>query len=152
MTMPHEVSIKLEGSDLAIQLGFKELHAALYVYTYIIQNQLVGDVRAPLFWVVSVKSRFGDMACVTYEQRQFLPLSRSNIQAVEINIRSDTSQLVSFESGKSIVTLIFKRKSLFHWCIDYQHLTEQYVKEVMLLAVSSKGWQERVHLLWRRVF
>ena len=114
MTMPHGVSIKLEGSDLAIQLGFKELHAALYVYTYIIQNQLVGDVRAPLFRVVSVKSRFGDTTCVTYEQRQFLPLSRSNIQAVEINIRSDTGQLVSFESGKLIVTLIFRRKSLFH--------------------------------------
>ena len=25
-----------------------EWHAALYVYTYIIQNQLTGDVKAPL--------------------------------------------------------------------------------------------------------
>ena len=43
-------------------------YTALYVYTDIIQNQLVGDVRAPLFRVVPVKSRYEDMTCVTYEQ------------------------------------------------------------------------------------
>ena len=34
-------------------------YTALYVYTDIIQNQLVGDVRAPLLRVVLVK--YGDM-------------------------------------------------------------------------------------------
>ena len=67
MTMSHGVSIKMEGSDLAMRLGFKEnkilrgctpivslfmtnmkRYTALYVYTDIIKNQLVGDVRAPL--------------------------------------------------------------------------------------------------------
>ena len=71
--MYHGVSIKMEGSDLAMWLVLKEneiLHGpkpiaspfmanmeqytALYVYTDIIQNQLVGDVRAPLLWVVPV--------------------------------------------------------------------------------------------------
>ena len=79
------------------------------------------------------------MNCVTYEQLQFLPLRRSNSQTVEINIKSHAGQLVSFESGKSIVTLVFRTKSLFHRCIDYQQLKEQHVKDVMVLAVSSKG-------------
>ena len=74
----------------------------------------MGDVRAPLLPVVPVKSRYGDTKCVTYEQPQFLPLSISNIQTIEINIRSDTGELVSFEKGKSIVTLVLRRKSLFH--------------------------------------
>ena len=127
-------------------------YTALCVYTGIILNQLVGFVRAPLLRVVPVKLRYGDATFVTYEQPQFLPLSRSNIQTIEINVRSGTGELVSFESGKSIVTLFFRRKSLFHWCINYQHLKKQYVKEIMVLAVSPNDWQELLYLLWRRVF
>ena len=118
----------MEGSDLAIRLEFKEneilrgptptespfmtnmkRYTALYVYTDIIQNELVGDVRTPLLRVVPVKSRYGDSTCVTYEQPQFLPLSRSIIQTMEINISSDTDELVSFVSEKSIVRLAFGR-------------------------------------------
>ena len=35
-------------------------YTALYVYTDIIQNQLVGDVGTPLLQVVPVKSRYED--------------------------------------------------------------------------------------------
>ena len=68
-------------------------------------------------------------------QPQFL-LSKST---VEINIESDTGELVSFESGKSVVTLVFTRKSLFYQYINYQHLKEQHGKKVMVLPESSKG-------------
>ena len=155
--MFHGVSIKMKRLDLFIWLGFKEneilrgpthivspimanmeRYTALYVYTDIIQNQSAGDVGAPLLQVVPVKSRYGDTACVTYEQPQFVTLSWSNIQTMKINIRSNTGKVVSFQSQKLIVTLVFRRKSLFHWCIDYWHLKEQHVKEVMVLAVPSK--------------
>ena len=78
VTMSHGVSIKMEGLDLTMRMGFKEneilrgstsiispfmtnikRYTALYDYTDIIQNQLVGDVRAPLLRVVLVKC--GDM-------------------------------------------------------------------------------------------
>lgn len=77
----------MEGSDLAMQMRFQEneilrctsivslfmpnmkQYTALCVYTDIIMNQLVGYVRAPLKYV-------------TYEQLQFFPLSRSNIQTI----------------------------------------------------------------------
>ena len=49
-----------------------------------IQNQLVGDVRTSLLRVVTVKSIYGDPTCVTCEKPQSLPLSRSNIQSIEI--------------------------------------------------------------------
>ena len=135
----------MEESDLDMRLGFKEneilrgptpivspfmanleRHTALHVYTDIIQNQLVGDVTAPLYQVVPVKSRYGGATCVTYEK----PMNSStfNIQTVEINIMSDTSELVSFENGKSIVTLAFRRESLFHWCINYQYLKKQHIE------------------------
>ena len=95
-----------------------ERYTTLYVYIDIIQIQLVVDVRTSLLRVVPVKSRHGDTTCATYKQPQFLPVNRSNIQFVEINIRNDTGEPVSSESGKSIVTLGFRRKS-FHRCIDY---------------------------------
>ena len=69
----HGVSIKIYGSDLAMRLGFKEneilrghtpivsIYTALYIYTDIIQKQLVGDLGAP------EKSRYGDTTCVTNE-------------------------------------------------------------------------------------
>ena len=101
LTMYHGVSIKIEGSHLAVRLGLiekeilrgptfivspfmanMERYTALYVYTDIIQNQLVGNVRAPLFRVVPLKSRYEDTTCVTYEQLQFLPLNISNIQTL----------------------------------------------------------------------
>ena len=66
VTMSHGVSIKIEGSDLAMQKGFKKnetlrgsapivslfmtnmkRYTGLYVSTNVIQNQVVG-VRAPL--------------------------------------------------------------------------------------------------------
>ena len=50
------------------------------------------------------------------------------------------------------VDLVFTRKSLFDWCIKYQHLKEQHIEEVMVLPVYSGGWQERLRLLWRRAF
>ena len=87
VAMSHGVSIKMVGSESTVRLEFKEneilcgptpiaspfmenmeRYAALYVYTDIIQNQLVGDVRAPLLRVVPVKSKYGDTRCVTYEQ------------------------------------------------------------------------------------
>ena len=106
----------LRGSAPIVSLFMTNMkrYTKLYVYTDITQNLLVGDVRAPLLLVVPAKLRYGNTTCVTYEQPQFLPLSRSNIQTIEINIKSDTGELVSFESGKSIVKLFFRRKSLFH--------------------------------------
>ena len=156
--MSHGIPMKMEGSDLGVRLGFKvneilggpipilslfmenmERYTALYACTDIIQNQLVGDVRTPLLQVVPVKSRYGETTCVTYEKPQFLPLNRSNIQTVYINIKTDKGELVPFERGKSIATLVFKRKSLLYCCIDYQHLKDHHVKEVAVLVVSSKG-------------
>ena len=92
----HRVSIKMEGSDLSMRMGFKEneiLRGSVPIVSLSmthmkryrdIQNQLVGDVRTSLLRVVTVKSIYGDHKCVTCEKPQSLPLSRSNIQSIEI--------------------------------------------------------------------
>ena len=89
-------SIKMDGSDLSMGVGFKKNEilrgSAPIVSLFMthmkqyrdIQNQLVGDVRTSLLRVVTVKSIYGNQTCVTCEQPQSPPLSRSNIQTIEI--------------------------------------------------------------------
>jgi hypothetical protein len=88
---------------------------SVYVYTDIIENQHVGDFKVPLLRVVPVKSNFGEMNWIHYDRPHFLRLSRENINDIEINIRDDTGEFISFESGKVVVTLVFRRiKATFY--------------------------------------
>ena len=82
----------------------------IYVYSDIVQNQTTGDVKTPLLRVIPITSKYGSIACVHYDRPHFIPLNRRYIQSIEINLRDDQGNLISFESGKVIVTLVFKRK------------------------------------------
>ena len=66
-----------------------------------------------------MKLKYGDATCVPYERPHFLPLGRSNIQTMEINIRSDTDDLGLFESRKLIVTLT-------HWIPTFKGGARQH--------------------------
>ena len=84
----------LRGSAPIVSLFMTNMkrYTGLYVSTNVIQNQVVG-VRAPLLWAVPLKLRYGHIKYVTYEQPQFLPLGKLDIQTIEINT---TGKLVSF--------------------------------------------------------
>ena len=74
-----------------------------YIYTDIVQNQLVEDMFAPLLRVVPEKD--GKVTYVYYDRLLFLSINRSKISVVEVNIRDERSDLLSFQSGTSITTL-----------------------------------------------
>ncbi|KAJ8030073.1 hypothetical protein HOLleu_29649 [Holothuria leucospilota] len=63
----------------------------LFVYTDIIESQIVGHVKAPLLKTVPVHGE-------------------SVIDTIEIDIRDDTGKKVSFERGRVIVKLHFRQK------------------------------------------
>ena len=84
------------------------LYQNCYVYTDIIQNQIVGDVKAPLLRVVPIKN--GKFTYIHYDKPHFFAINRSNIFTVEVNIRDDRGDFLSFESGTVTVTLLFRRK------------------------------------------
>jgi len=126
--VPENVKLSLNNSDIARCLGFNpsrelsagkslseglsrnELYNAIYVYTDIIENQNTGDYKVPLLRIVPVTSKHGDLCCVKYDKPHYIPINRSHIQTIEINLRDDTGELISFEAGKAIVTLVFRRK------------------------------------------
>ena len=83
--------------------------SALYVYTDI-QHQYVGDELAPLLRVVSVDNRpsYGEIINKIYTSPMYVPVSRSYIDTIQLDIRDDTGTPVQFGSGKLLIKLHFK--------------------------------------------
>ena len=75
------------------------------ILTQIVQNKLVGDAKAPLLRVVTVKE--GKWTYIHYDRLHFLLINRSNVSVVEVNIRDEKGDLLSFQIGTSIIRLMF---------------------------------------------
>ena len=71
------------------------LYQNCYIYTNIAQNQLVGDVKAPLLRLVPVKDE--NMTYIHYNRPNFLLISRSDTSVVEVNTRDERGNLLSFQ-------------------------------------------------------
>ena len=135
ITLPSETILDMNGSDIARCLGFnmnellnnvfnkksviiesnflastENMYRSIYVYLDIIKNQYVGHVKVPLLRIIPITSKYGDVSCIKYDKPHFISLNRSNIQTIEINLKDDTGEFISFEAGKAIVTLVFRRK------------------------------------------
>lgn len=89
--------------------------SSLYLYTDIIEHQFVGDSFAPLLRTISVPNslKYGDYISHNYIQPHYIPVTRNNIDYIEIDLRSDTGELIQFVSGKVIVKLHFRSRSIF---------------------------------------
>ena len=83
---PHEVlsAVKHHTSQNIAKSG---LYHTCYIYTDIVQNQLVGDVKVPLLRVVPGKE--GKLTYADYARPHFLSINRSNISIIEVNIRDE---------------------------------------------------------------
>jgi len=128
--LQRDCKLHLNKSDIATCLGFhngktlegtnkylseslatvRNTYYSIYVYTDIIENLNAGDYKVPLLRVVPVKADYGELCCVNYDRPHFISLNQSNIQTIEIDLRDDVGDLISFESGKVVVTLVFRRK------------------------------------------
>ena len=71
-----------------------DLYHTCYIYTDIVHNQLVGDVKAPLLRAVPVKE--GKLTYVHYDRQHFFPINRSNIAVVELNIGDERGDFFHF--------------------------------------------------------
>jgi hypothetical protein len=82
---------------------------SLYVYTDVIEPQLVGDSVVPLLRVVDFSKRSSGNVTVIFKSPYFMPLIRNTIDNVEINIRRDDGRLATFRRGKSVIVLCFRK-------------------------------------------
>ncbi|CAG2054551.1 unnamed protein product [Timema podura] len=101
--------IKIQKSPYAanILLG---LSSQMYIYTDIVDPQIMGDIVAPLLRIVGISyTNFvnGIHKTVSYTPMQDVPVLRCEIESLEINIGIDTGEPVPFEFGKKFLKLHF---------------------------------------------
>ena len=83
----------------------------LFIYTDILEHEIVGDTRAPLLRVVNVENRNGDQLSLHYDTPHYKRVQTKVFDTIEIDIRDGTGELIPFTRGTLILTLHFKRKA-----------------------------------------
>jgi hypothetical protein len=59
--------------------------------------------------VCNVSGKAGEMVRVTFNPPFYVSFARREFDTIAVDIRDELGQLVPFESGKSLVTLHFRR-------------------------------------------
>ena len=87
--------------------------STIYVYCDIVQPQIVGDTNAQLLRSIPVRGKSGDIITETFSNVQYVPIQTKSFQDIEIVLRTDTGDPVSFERGKVVITLHLRQRSYF---------------------------------------
>ena len=84
--------------------------SSLYVYTNIIHIQYAGDVKVPLLRIVGVEGQHGKSVIKTFVRPQCLPVCRQTLYTIEVDIKGDASDSISFQHRKVVVKLHFRKQ------------------------------------------
>ncbi|MDI9312366.1 MAG: hypothetical protein QM535_19305 [Limnohabitans sp.] len=83
-----------------------------YVYCSIIKPTFVGNTYAKLLRIVQIPNvKFGENVQKIYDNPHYFPISSSEINSIEINIKDATGENIKFNSGKAVVVLHFRIKN-----------------------------------------
>ena len=85
---------------------------SIFVNCDLVQPQVVGDANVLLLRAVPIEGKMGDVVTRTYTNMQYITVQRKYFEEVEILLRDDTDNPVSFERGKVLATLHFRQKNL----------------------------------------
>ena len=79
------------------------------VYTDIVGSTVMGTSEHPLLREVQYNSKGGGVVYFEPLRPQWLPLRRSLIDVVEVEIAESDGKLTKFGAGRSVVTIGFRR-------------------------------------------
>ena len=82
---------------------------AIFVYSNLIQSQIVGNTLTPLLDVVAVQGGPRDLVCSRFDKPHYKPVLRKHFSDIHISLRDDQGKPIRFEKGKVIVTLHLRR-------------------------------------------
>ena len=100
----------IEGfSQVSLNAGIN----SLYIYCDIIKPTIIGNTEARIIRRVEVPSdkRFGDTVEIGYISPQYYSLVSEEISHIEIDIKDDTNETIKFTSGRTALTLHFRKKA-----------------------------------------
>lgn len=82
----------------------------IYVYTDIIQPNIVSDIEAPLLRVVPISNtEHWTYQTTTFTQPQFLPLGQKQLRTISIYLRDGQGNPILFNDGQTIITLEIRK-------------------------------------------
>ncbi|GFO00936.1 lrr and pyd domains-containing protein 3-like protein [Plakobranchus ocellatus] len=84
----------------------------VYIYTDLIEPRHVGDTLAPLLRVIPLDGKQGTAQHRFFDRPHYFPLIKHTFDTIEILITDSQGLKIPFESGKSLVTLHFRRKKI----------------------------------------
>ena len=84
---------------------------SLYIYSPIIENEIVGGVYTPLLQRIPVRANYGEQGHERFDEIDFKPLRRglTTISDIQVDIRDVTGAPIKFERGVTDVQLVFRR-------------------------------------------
>ena len=82
----------------------------MYVYSDLVESQVVGDTQANLFHILVPRGEPGDVEAEEIKLSTYYRLCTSVFSSVKINIRGDTGELIPIASGTVRMTLHFLSK------------------------------------------
>jgi len=83
---------------------------SLYLYTNIIEPQIVGSVKAQLLAVIPAGERDQQAKRYTSNTLQYVPLRYDQLETIEVNIRDSNGDVIPFASGHCVVKLHIRPK------------------------------------------
>lgn len=81
---------------------------ALFVYSDIVEYQLVGDSFVPLLRRVHISGSNHDIITVSYNQPHYVTTTKALINDIAIEVKDDQNKHVNFSYGKVVVKLHFR--------------------------------------------
>jgi hypothetical protein len=83
----------------------------LFVYSDILEPQIVGDTIAPLLRIVGIEdvSLYGKIIVKTYDNPHYVPILKRRFETVEIEIRDSEGKPAPFEYGPVVLKLHFRQ-------------------------------------------
>lgn len=132
VTSSHKDIVSVHATPiLNLQLGFKPntnliqcqlgkfpanlylgLPSQLFIYSDIVQPQIVGDVMTSLVRIIPLdptKYIYGAYKMHSFSPAHYIPVLRREFDTIEIDIRMHTGEKVPFQFGTSCVKLHFQR-------------------------------------------
>ena len=82
------------------------------LYPYCDAAEAIPDIKAPLLRVVDAAGNFGDLIHRLYTTPHYVPVSRTEFNTMEIDIKNEFERSVPFEFDKTIVTLHFRKAGI----------------------------------------
>ena len=84
----------------------------LYVYCNLCEPNVVGNYTVPLLRAVAVQGRDGKVETTVYNMPHYVPVSTNKFSTVEISIKNDVGENITFKTGKVYVKLHFRPRAI----------------------------------------